>query len=147
MAKENPNDALSNSISFLEQKRRQEMEDLKQQLRYTGESLKPANLLKSAVSDLTSSPQFKSILIKAAIGLAAGLIAKQLLARHQKSQKNQLINNAITYGVSFLASKRNNFLKAAGIYVANSLMETIRERRLQRHHLKYGEPLPKTAEM
>ena len=147
MAKENPNDALSNSISFLEQKRRQEMEDLKQQLRYTGESLKPANLLKSAVSDLTSSPQFKSILIKAAIGLAAGLIAKQLLARHQKSQKNQLINNAITYGVSFLASKRNNFLKAAGIYVANSLMETIRERRLQRRHLKYGEPLPKTAEM
>ena len=147
MAKENPNDALSNSISFLEQKRRQEMEDLKQQLRYTGESLKPANLLKSAVSDLTSSPQFKSILIKAAIGLAAGLIAKQLLARHQKSQKNQLINNAITYGVSFLASKRNNFLKAAGIYVANSLMETIRERRLQRRHLKYGERLPKTAEM
>ena len=147
MSKENPNEALSNSISFLEEKRKRELEDLKQQLRYTGESMKPANLLKSAVSDLTSSPQFKSVLIKAAIGLAAGFLAKKLLTKHKNNQKNQIIGNAVQYGISFLAAKRNSFLKAAGIYVANSLLESVRQRRLQRRHLKYGEQLPESADM
>lgn len=142
----NPSDSLNSSISFLEQKRNNELQELKQQLRYTGESLKPANLLKSVVKDMTSSPQFKSIVIKAAIGIAAGFLAKKLLTKQRSNMKNQLLGNAIQYGVTFLASKRNNFLKAAGIYVANQLIETIRERRLQRRHLKYGEPLPESAE-
>ena len=138
MSKVNPNDSLNSSISLLEQKRQKDFQELKQQLRVTGESMKPANLIKSAVRDLTGSSQFKSVMIKAAIGLVAGIIAKKLIAKQQHNSKNQMLGNAVQYGISFLAAKRNSFLKAAGIYVANKLMETIREHRLRRRQLKDG---------
>src|SRR5687767_11246877 len=140
MSKVNPNDNLNASISLLEQKRQREFLDLKQQLRETGESLKPANLIKSAVRDIATSSQFKSILIKAAIGLAVGYVAKQLITHQQQNNKKQILGNALQYGVSFLAAKRNNFLKAAGVYVANSLIESFREHRLRRRQLKDGQP-------
>lgn len=136
MSKVNPNDSLNASISLLEQKRQKDFQELKQQLHVTGESMKPANLIKSAVRDITGSSQFKSVLIKAAIGLAAGIIAKKLLQRQKRTYKNQILGNAVQYGISFLAAKRNSFLKAAGIYVANQLLETFREHRLRRRQLK-----------
>lgn len=139
MSKVNPNESLNSSISLLEQKRQRDFLDLKQQLRLTGESMKPANLLKGAVRDIVGSPQMKSILIKAAVGLALGFITKKLITRQQRNNKKQILGNALQYGISFLASKRNNFLKAAGIYVANQLIQTIRERRLQRRYLKDGQ--------
>ena len=146
MSKVNPNDSLNSSISLLEQKRQRDFLDLKQQLRLTGESMKPANLLKGAVRDIVGSPQMKSILIKAAVGLALGIITKKLITHQQHNNKKQILGNALQYGISFLASKRNNFLKAAGIYAANQLIETIRERRLQRRHLKDGQAVHQMGE-
>ena len=138
MSKINPADSLNTSISLLEQKRNQDFMELKQQLRTTGESLKPANLIKSAVRDISSSPQLKSILIKAAIGLAAGYIAKRLITRQRRNNKNEILGNALQYGISFLAAKQNNLLKSAGIYVANHLIESIRRRRLERRLAREG---------
>ena len=112
--------------------------DLKQQLRNTGESLKPGNLIKGAVRDITSSPQLKSMLIKAAIGIAAGYVAKRLITRQRHNNRNQILGNALQYGISFLASKQNNLLKSAGIYVANQLIQSIRQRRLERRLEREG---------
>ncbi|HUR30401.1 MAG TPA: hypothetical protein VMZ69_03155 [Saprospiraceae bacterium] len=138
MGKINPNDSLNESISLLEQKRQQDFQELKAQLRLTGDSLKPANLIKGAVHDITGSSQVRSVLIKAGIGLVVGIIAKKLLEKKQHNFKNQFLGNAVQYGISFLSAKRNNLLKAAGIYVANQLIQTIRERRLRRRQLKDG---------
>jgi hypothetical protein len=145
MSKINPSDSLNSSISLLEQKRNQDFMDLKQQLRTTGESMKPANLIKSAVRDISSSPQLKSILIKAAIGLAAGYIAKRLVTRQRRNNKNEILGNALQYGISFLAARQNNLLKSAGIFVANHLIETIKRRRMERRLEREG-ALDQTAE-
>lgn len=141
MSNVNANDSLSSSISLLEQKRQRDFLDLKQQMRLTGESLKPVNLIKGAVRDIAGSPQMKSILIKAAVGLAIGFIAKKIITSQRRNNKKQILGNALQYGISLLASRRNNLLKAAGIFVANQLIETIRERRLRRRHLKDGQPV------
>ena len=55
------------------------------------------------------------------------------------NSKKQILGNALQYGISFLASKRNNMLKAAGVYVANQIIESIRERRLRNRHMQNGE--------
>lgn len=142
MSKVNPNDELNSNISLLEQKRDKDFLELKQQLRLTGESMKPSNLIKGAVKDISGSNQLRSMLIKAGIGLALGFVAKKLITKQRRTNKNQILGNAIQYGISFLAAKRNNLIKAAGIYVANSLIEAIRERRMRRRHLKNGEVYP-----
>lgn len=139
MSKVNPNDELNSNISLLEQKRDKDFLELKQQLRLTGESMKPSNLIKGAVKDISGSSQLRSMLIKAGIGLALGFVAKKLITKQRRNNKNQILGNALQYGISFLAAKRNNLIKAAGIYVANSLIEAIRERRMRRRHLKNGE--------
>lgn len=135
MNKANPTESLNASIAMLEQKRAAEFQSLKSHLRSTGESLKPANLLRSAVKDVAHSSQLKSILIKTAVAVAAGYVAKRLITRQRKTEKNNnLMGNVLQYGISFLASNRNKLLKTAGIYVANSLINSIKNRRQKRHH-------------
>jgi hypothetical protein len=134
MNKDNPTESLNASIAMLEQQKTQEFQTLKDQLRATGESLKPANLIKGAMRDITGSPQLKSILIKAAIGIVAGIVAKKLVTstQHHHNKKNRMIGNALQYGMAFLASNRNDMLKTAGVAVANSIMTGLKNRRLRR---------------
>ena len=141
MNKDNPTESLNASIAMLEQKKTEEFESLKEQLRSTGESLKPGNLIKGALRDLSGSPQLKSILIKAAVGLAIGFVAKKIVTRTQRTKKNKIVGNALQYGLAFLASNQNSLLKTAGIAVANSVFTTLKNRRARRrsngidHHL------------
>ena len=134
MSKVNPTESLNASIAMLEQKKTEEFQTLKDQLRSTGESLKPANLIKGAIREVTGSSQVRSVLIKAALGLAAGFIAKKIVTRTQHNKKNRIVGNALQYGLAFLASNQNNLLKTAGIAVANSLLTSLKNRRMRRHH-------------
>lgn len=138
MSKVSPNDSLNKNISLLEQKRAEEFNALKQQLRTTGESLKPANLLRGVVKDVTGSHQFRSVLIKAGIGLVLGFVANKLVTSQNHNKSHRMIGNALQYGISFLAADRGNLLKSAGMYAANSVIQAIRERRMQRRHLNNG---------
>ena len=79
MSKVNHPEALNSLILSLEEKRAEEFRALKDQLRATGESLKPANLIKSAAEELTGNKQLKSYLLQAGIGLAVTLLTKKLL--------------------------------------------------------------------
>lgn len=135
MNKDNPTESLNASIAMLEQKKDEEFQTLKTQLRATGESLKPANLIKGALRDISGSGQLKSVLIKAAIGIAVGFVAKKIVTKTQHhNKKNKIIGNALQYGVAFLASNQNSLLKTAGIAVANSIFTGIKNRRMRRHH-------------
>ena len=138
MSKVNPNDALNKKISLLEQKRAAEFQGLKQQLHMTGESLKPANILKGVVRDITGSSQFRSVLIKAAVGIVLGIVAKKLVTSQSHNKTHRAVGNALQYGISFLAAERGNLLKSAGMYAANHILQSIREKRMQRRHLSNG---------
>jgi len=142
MSKSNANESLNSSISLLEQKRERDFLDLKQHLRLTGESLKPANIIKSAVQDIAGSTQVRSFLVKAAIGLAVGFIATKVIKRkHDTQNKSVFLSDALQYGMGMLASQRNNLIKAAGIFVAKQVISKIRERRQRRRYLHDGEPV------
>ena len=134
MSKINPEDSLNASIAALEQKKQEEFQSLKQQLRSTGESMKPGNLIKSALRDVSSSPQLKSLLIKTVIGLAVGYVAKRLIAKGQTNKKHQLLGNALQYGATFLAANQSALLKTAGTAVATGLIAAIKNRKSKRHH-------------
>ena len=139
MNKINPSDSLNSSISLLEQKRAADFIPLKQQLRETGESLKPGNIIKSAVRDISGSSHFKSVLIKAAIGLAIGFVAKKVVTSQKHDKKTRLMGNALQYGLSFLAANRNNFIQSAGSYAVRQLVGAYKKRRMRRH-LSNGVP-------
>jgi hypothetical protein len=79
MITEITSEGVASQIEYLEKRRAQEYADLKYQLRLTGERLKPINLIKSAVKELTEDDQIRSFALKAGLGLIFGLVAKKVL--------------------------------------------------------------------
>ncbi len=146
MAKVTPTDSLNTRISLLEQKRKADFNALKEQLRTTGESMKPANLIKGALRDISGSHQFRSVIIKAALGIALGFVAKKLVTSKSENKTHRVVGNALQYGISFLAAERNNIIKSAGMYAANHVIQSIRERAMRRRHLRNGVDQIESAE-
>ena len=144
MQKPNQVDDLNKTIALLEQKKEQDFQTLKHQLRATGESLKPANLIKGAMRDVAASSHLKSMLIKAGIGLAVGLIAKKLLAEKKQPVKQvarkstRLVDQAINFGAQMLSSRKEAILKAGALYVANHLIQAFRERSRRKRQYQNG---------
>src|SRR5688500_5827518 len=138
MSKINPTDSLNASIPRLAQERDGDFLALREHLRATGESMQPANLIKGALRDIAGSHQFKSVLIKAALGIGLGVIAKKLVTSQSENKTHRAVGNALQYGISFLAAERNNLIKSAGMYAANTLIQAIRERRMAKRHLRNG---------
>lgn len=137
------NEVLQDTITLLEQKRQKDLLELKQQLRATGQSLKPSNMIKDVVHEVTESKQLKSFLIKAAIGLAVGFAAKKFMERKRQkvNVKNKLLGDVLSYGLNILVARRNGLIKAAGFYAANQLLNAFQKKRARRKYLSNGEPV------
>jgi hypothetical protein len=79
MEKINPTQNLNQTILFLEQKRAEELQSLQQHYQVVYESIKPFNLMKSALHTMTSSPDLKHNILNTAIGLSTGYLSKKIL--------------------------------------------------------------------
>ncbi len=134
MSNVNQSEALNALILSLETKRMNEFGSLKEQLRLTGESLKPVNLIKSAADELTGNSRLKSYLIKAGIGLAAGLLTKKLLTTTKENRATKLVGNIAEMGLNNLTANQYALIKTATPIVIGWIMNAIKNRRIKRHH-------------
>lgn len=123
---------LDAAIQALEIRRNNELIEMKKQLRLTGQSLKPGNLIKSAVSDIATSSHLKSYLIKAGIGLAIGLITKRLTRPHKPQKKNNLFSEIADAGMKHLSTRRSAIIEAAIPIVAGIIIRVIQNRKKKR---------------
>ena len=71
--------SLSQAIVALEQQQKSDMSLLKEHFDFTVDSLNPKNLIKEKFQDLTSSPTFKSRMLKYGVGLVTGFITKKAI--------------------------------------------------------------------
>jgi hypothetical protein len=69
---------LKNAIQQLEDRQSTEWPILKEQFRTTAETLTPANIVKGAMSELLSTPELKSNVVKSVVGMLGGFIATKL---------------------------------------------------------------------
>ena len=114
MKKIRPNDTLNQAIILLQTKKEQELNALKEHFNITYESLKPANLIKSAIKEFTTSPDLKNGIASAAIGMASGYLVKKILFRATKNPLKILAGMAIQTIATNLGAKNAGTIKAAG---------------------------------
>ena len=76
-----PNDSLDEAIAVLELKRKQELIDIKLLINELHESLKPVNIIKDTLKSVTASSDIKNGIGKTALGVASGLIVKNVFFR------------------------------------------------------------------
>ena len=77
MKKLNPQEELEQRIAFLKVKRDQDLMLLKYQYSETIDSLKPTNIIKTAIVDYVTAPNLKTQLLFGAIGLAKNYVYEQ----------------------------------------------------------------------
>ena len=110
----NETEALNEAIIELQQKRAKELVMLKEQLHTTYESLKPFNMIKSKLHEVSSSPDLKSNIISNAIGIGTGLLSKRFLGGSSHNPVKRLFGTLIQFAVASVVSKHADAIKSAG---------------------------------
>ncbi|HEY3372899.1 MAG TPA: hypothetical protein VGK10_18765 [Prolixibacteraceae bacterium] len=104
MAQQNAVLALRESIRLLEIRQEEEGKILKDQFRFTFESLKPVNLIKSSMKDLVNSMEIKNSLIETIVSLVSGYLSKKLIVNSKSSILMKIVGIALQFGVTNLVS-------------------------------------------
>jgi hypothetical protein len=135
-------EALTTMIQSLEERRVNELNELKAQLHLTGESMKPINLIKSAANELTGNKNVKSYLLQAGVGLAVGFLTKKMTEDSKMSRNGKLIGNVAEMGLNNLTANQYGMIKLAAPLVFGLIVNFIksrREKKAQRKSIPSGE--------
>ena len=114
--------SLNKAIALLEQKRRDQEQDISAHFKHTYQSLQPINLLKNAFQGITSSPSTKGNLIKAALGLGAGLLSKKLFFGGSSSVFKKLLGTAVEFGVAKAVTNKSGNVMAKGLNLVRNML-------------------------
>lgn len=94
---------------------------LKSQLYSTYESLKPLNIIRNSIKEVTSAPDFKEDVLMTSLGLTTGYITKRLLVGASHNPITRIAGSLLQVGVTNLVSKNPNTIKLIGNKLLNLL--------------------------
>jgi len=118
--------AVKKSISVLELRQTEEGKLLKQQFTITFESIKPLNVLRKIISDISEPTDLKENMIQTAAGLFTGYISRKLLVRSSKNPLLRLAGVYLQYAVTNFVAKHSDSIKTVGAYYINKFSENYR---------------------
>ena len=87
---------------------------LKEQLLIVHESLKPVNLIKSVISEVSSSPYLADNLLGAAVGMASGYISKIIAVGSSDNIFRKFLGTILQFGVTNVVAQHTDTIKSIG---------------------------------
>jgi hypothetical protein len=105
---------LKESIQLLEAEQSIKGQILKDQLFITYESLKPGNLLKYTLKEISSSPNMIDNLAGTAMGLLGGYISKKIIVGASGNIIRKLIGSILQFGVTNVVAQNSEVIKSFG---------------------------------
>ena len=102
---------LKNAIQLLEIDRSIKEQLLKVQFHVIYESVRPINIIKNTIKDITSSPILSENLLGSMIGLATGFISKKIVVGSSGNIFKKLLGSVIQFGVTNVVSNHNDTIK------------------------------------
>ena len=113
------NKSLNEAILFLERKREADLFLLKEHFEFTKEQLNPIKIIKDEVKEVISAPNLTGKVVKGAVGLLSGFLAKKFVIGSGAGVVGRIAGPALQAGVTGLIMKNvpNNMesLKDQGI--------------------------------
>ncbi|MCE5345053.1 MAG: hypothetical protein LLG13_02030 [Bacteroidales bacterium] len=104
--------ALKNAIQLLEAEQAAKGKLLKEQLYLTYESLKPINLLRSALKDISASPYLINDITGTAMSLASGIISKKIIAGKSGNLLRKLLGSVLQLGVTNFMERHSDIIRS-----------------------------------
>ncbi len=107
-------DRLRTAIRLLEEEQILKLQRLKEQFFTAYESLKPANLFRSTVNDITSSPYLIDNIIGTILSLGTGYLSKRIVVGASVSGVRRLFGAVMQFGVTNFVARHANTIKSFG---------------------------------
>ena len=120
---------LHEMISQLEEKQEEQGKELKEQLLISYESLKPLNLLKSSIIDLSSSSELKNSVVDNILSIMSGYLTQKLIIRTSGNPFKRITASLIQLGVTKLIAKNMDFLRDLSLVMVDRLSSFVESRR------------------
>jgi hypothetical protein len=99
-------DKLRNNIHILEFDHALKGQLLREQIYLTVESLKPVNLIKSTIHEITASPYLIENILGAVAGLITGYISKSIATGKSRNIFRNLLGAILQFGVTNVVARR-----------------------------------------
>ncbi len=110
-------ETLKEAISLLEQQRREQLILLTTSIHNVMESLKPAQLLKNALHEVSTTPELNKKFLDSSIGITAGYLSEKLLVGKTSNPIKMLLGTALKFAVTNIVSRHPGFIKSIGISI------------------------------
>jgi len=105
---------LKDAIQVLEVEQGIKEKILKEQLYLTYESLKPINILKKTLKEISSSPYMIDNISGTAMGLASGFLSKKIFIGASGSLFRKLIGSILQFGITNVVAQNSSIIKSIG---------------------------------
>jgi hypothetical protein len=105
---------LKNAIQLLEVEQGLKGQLLKEQLYLTYESLKPVNLLRNTLKEISSSPYLIDNITGAGMGLLSGFLSKKIFVGASGNLIRKLIGSILQFGVTNIVAQNSEIIKSVG---------------------------------
>lgn len=97
---------LNNAILLLEEKRKNEYEDLRIQFYETSENFRPINIFRQALKDFREIPDVKTNLFETLISITGGYFSKKIIIGKSNSLVKNIFGYVLQYTVTNFISKK-----------------------------------------
>ena len=114
--------SLQEAILRLEQRRRVQEQDLSAHFKHTYQSLQPMNILRNTFQGVTSSSGVRGNLLRAGLGLGAGLLTKRLFFGGSGSVIKKLLGTAVEVGVTKAVTNKTGSIIGDGLNLLKKLL-------------------------
>ena len=105
---------LKDAIQLLEAEQSIKGQLLREQLFLTYESLKPVNLLKNALKEISSTPYLIDNISGTAMGLLGGFLSKKIFVGVSGNLIRKLFGSVLQIGVTNLVTQNSEIIKSVG---------------------------------
>jgi len=112
---------LKNAIQLLEEDQAIKGQLLKEQVFITYESLKPINLLKTTLKDLSTSPYLIENIVGSAVGIATGYASKKIVVGASAGIIRKLFGTILQFGITNLVARHPDAIKSVGHYIIQQI--------------------------
>jgi hypothetical protein len=102
------------AIQLLEAEQAVKEKLLKDQFHITYESLKPVNLLKSTIKEISTSPYLIENIIGSATGLATGYISRKIVVGASGNLFRKLFGAILQFGITNLVARHPDEIRSLG---------------------------------
>ena len=114
---------LKNQIRFLESKRSQDLRALKDQLHFTFESLRPVNLIRDTLHEVSEAPDLKENFVNSSIGMATGFVTNRLFMQGSHNPIKRAIGSLLQIGITNIVTKNPGPIKTIGQNIFNRIFK------------------------